>query len=525
MAKEKQKIIKEEVKNQFKTVRNAGVPICGIETADSAATIQGISKLLGDKYKDTPVLMWDMALSIRPLTKTGGKLFSELAPDGPASMSNFIECLTKFYEGAEAAYKEDSAENPSPWRGLILYIHNAHRILEGQGVSQAIWNLRDTFKQLGCMLVLLGPMIKLPVELKHDVVVISEPLPGEEELRGVAESCLKNADLSLDIVPKAAWSKTVDILRGLSEFAAEQVVAMSLTKEGIDEETLWQCKKRMIEQAPGLQVWKGGETFEMLGGLDNLKGFLTGLLKGTASPIRAILFIDEIEKALAGAAGDLSGTSQDQLGVMLRVMQDNDLPGIILVGGPGTGKSAIAKAAGSIADIPVVACDLGAMKGSLVGESEARIRAAMDVFLAISAGKGLVISTCNKLTSLPPELKRRFSLGTFYVDLPGPKEQKKIWEIWTKRLNVTGQDIPECIGWTGAEIRACCDVAFRTGMTLQEAAKFIVPVAKSSAESINQLRMLASGKFIDAHRPGMYDINRVETQAEPAKAGRKITLD
>ena len=63
-----------------------------------------------------------------------------------------------------------------------------------------------------------------------------------------------------DIISKAAKSKTVDILRGLSAFAAEQVVAMSLSKDGIDEETLWQRKKRMIEQTPGLQVWKGGES-------------------------------------------------------------------------------------------------------------------------------------------------------------------------------------------------------------------------------------------------------------------------
>jgi len=520
MAEKKQKQ-KEDTKNQFQVIRSAGVPLCGIETADPAATIKGIEKMLGEKYKETPIMVWDVALALRGLNKTGQLLVSDVAPSGPADTANPMECLSKIYEKITEAIKADSSESPSEWRYTILFIHNIHRIITADGISQAIWNLRDCFKALGCTLVLLGPSVTLPVELKHDVVVISDPLPGAAELWNVAESVVTDADLDIKIVPTEMRGKVCDILLGLSAFAAEQVVAMSLSKQGINEETLWQRKRRMIEQTPGLQVWKGGETFEMLGGLENLKSFLSGLLKGTKTPIRAILFIDELEKAMGGVAGDLSGTSQDQLGVMLRVMQDNDLPGIILIGGPGTGKSAIAKAAGSIADIPVVACDLGAMKGGLVGESEAKIRSAMDVFLAICAGKGLVIATCNKLAALPPELKRRFSLGTFYVDLPGAKEQKKIWEIWLKRYDLSG-DIPDCAGWTGAEIRACCDVAFRTGMTLDEASKFIVPVSKSSADSIKLLRELANGKFIDAHRPGMYDMNRSEGEAKAA--GRRIEL-
>jgi len=88
---------------------------------------------------------------------------------------------------------------------------------------------------------------------------------------------------------------------------------------------------------------------------------------------------------------------------------------------------------------------------------------------------------------------------------------------------MAGREAPDCIGWTGAEIRACCDISFRTGMDLEAAAKFIVPVSKSSPESIMQLRAMANGKFIDAHRPGMYDINRVE--ARETTSGRKITLE
>jgi SpoVK/Ycf46/Vps4 family AAA+-type ATPase len=231
------------------------------------------------------------------------------------------------------------------------------------------------------------------------------------------------------------------------------------------------------------------------------------------------LYCDEIEKSLAGAGGDTSGTSQDQLGTLLKVMQDENLPGIILLGHCGTGKSAIAKAAGTMANAPVIACDLGAMKGSLVGQSEQRIRAALDVFKAISQGKGIVIATCNKIASLPPELRRRFSLGIFMVDLPDPDEQATIWPMWIKKYGLDSkQPLPDGNEFTGAEIRACCDVAFRTGLSLTEASKFIVPVIKSAPDQVKALREQANGRYISASKPGVYEWPPKQT------AGRKLSV-
>jgi len=41
-------------------------------------------------------------------------------------------------------------------------------------------------------------------------------------------------------------------------------------------------------------------------------------------------------------------------------------------------------------------------------------------------------------------------------------------------------------------------------MTLVQAAKYIVPVARSAAEQVKALRQMASGKFISASAPGVY---------------------
>jgi len=42
------------------------------------------------------------------------------------------------------------------------------------------------------------------------------------------------------------------------------------------------------------------------------------------------------------------------------------------------------------------------------------------------------------------------------------------------------------------------------GITLLQAARYIVPVSRSAAEQIKALRQMASGKFISASTPGVY---------------------
>lgn len=499
----------------FRDVMRAGVPLVQYETSDPAATIKTICRAMNGEFEARPILQWDCLRSVVSLNDKGKQAASLICGQDPQSVANPVALLAKL---------DECASNQS-LRLAVIFMHNAHRFTDDVAVMQGTWNLRDRFKAIGASLVLLCPNGKVPLELKQDVVTLSDPLPDSGELQSIVKRIAGDAvkaGATFDPDEVSTDGVTIDTLLGLSPFGAEQVTAMSVRKDRLDSDTLWERKKRMIEQTPGLAVWQGGETFDELGGLSNLKQFLTAVLTSGKTPVRAIGFIDEIEKGMAGAAGDTSGTSADQLQVFLKVMQDLNIPGIILVGPPGTGKSAIAKAAGTVAGAPVVAIDTGSMKGSLVGESEGRIRAAMDVFKAISQGKGLFIATCNKIASLPPELRRRFTLGTFYVDLPSEQERVAIWQGWIKRAGIDAQPLPDSDGWTGAEIKACCDVSFRTGLPLTEAAKFIVPVSKSAADQIQGLRQQAHGKFISANHAGVYEYN---TQpASTTDEGRKIQL-
>ena len=240
---------------------------------------------------------------------------------------------------------------------------------------------------------------------------------------------------------------------------------MSLSKSGIDFDRLWERKRQTVEQTPGLTIWRGGETFDQIGGCDSIKRFLTAVLQGQEAP-RVIVFVDEIEKAFAGAGTDTSGVKTEMTGTMLSWMQDRSADGVIFIGPPGAAKSAVAKAAGATAGIPTVAFDLSAMQNSLVGGSGERLRAALQVVDAISQGRSLWIATCNSITSLPPELRRRFTLGTFFFDLPDAEERESIWKIYREKWALSG-DQPEDEGWTGAEIKECCRKAWRLRLSLR----------------------------------------------------------
>ena len=489
----------------FMQAFKAGVPLVMIETADCQSSLVEIVASRNGKAEDKPILRWDLVRGLNPANKVAVDICNELndGNDPAIATGNPVECLRKLDKIPE---------------GSIVCMFGADKIVTEPVVRQAIWNLRDSFKSTSKMLVLLAPIgTKLSNDIKDDVVVIEHALPNEEKLEAKAKSLVEDA--GLPVPSKEIMAKTVDATLGLSEFAAEQVIAMSISKKGIDVDNLWNRKRKAIEQTEGLSVWKGGESFADIGGCDNAKTFFGSLIKGKRAP-RCIVFVDEIEKAV-GSQQDTSGTSQAMLGCMLRWMQDKQVTGCILIGPAGCAKSAISKAVGNEANIPTIEFDLSAMKGSLVGESEAKLRGAIATVDAIGQGRVMVLATCNSIGNLPPELRRRFSLGTFFFDLPSDEERKAIWKIYRAKYGMK-DTLPNDKNWTGAEIRQCCDVADRLGVSLVDAANYVVPVARSAAEVIENLRKQASGRFLSASFKGVY---QYDANNPVASSGRKINTE
>ncbi len=132
--------------------------------------------------------------------------------------------------------------------------------------------------------------------------------------------------------------------------------------------------------------------------------------------------------------------------------------------------------------------------------------------------------TCNNIKQLPPEFSRaeRFD-AIMFLDLPGPTERESIWTISRNEYAIDDADpAPKDEGWTGAEIKACCRLSVLLGISLQDAARYIVPVSVTAAEGIAELQKWASGRCLDASRPGVYRAGSSgkEAAAQPTRRVR-----
>jgi hypothetical protein len=495
------------LKDSIKAARRAGVPLVAIETAEPTGAFEVVKEALNGSAENKPMFSWDMVSGIRPCTNLAVTWANE------ANLGNDSRVET----ARPDAFIERIIDMPAD--GVVV-IFGGEKVVPDNKFRQGLWNLRDPYKATGRTVVMFVSVgTKFETDLKDDIVVLRHELPKEDWLRDRIISLSEEAKVAAP--SEEAISRAIDATLGLTEFSAEQVLAMSITRNGYDVADLWDRKVSVIEQTAGLQVWKGGETLDDVGGNENVKDFFRRLVAGRKRP-RCVVFVDEIEKAMAGQ-GDTSGTNQEMLGTLLKWMQDKGTTGSIFVGVAGSGKSAVSKAIGNEAGIPTIAFDMSAMKGSLVGESGAKLRSALSTVDAIGQGEVLVIATCNKIDNLPPELRRRFTLGTFFFDLPTVEERKIIWELYVKKYGHNGAELPVDTGWTGAEIKQCCDVAYRLGVSLIEAAEFVVPVSRSAAEAIESLRKMANGRFLSASYKGVYQYNN--KVGDGSLSGRKFNME
>lgn len=484
----------------LKSYRRAAVPLLAVQTSDPAEVVR--TALKETENTEFPVLLWDCIHGITALNENARDMANDLNEGQEPSVvtGNPVEAL-------RAMEKMQQYEQPGK---AITIAHGLTEVLDdpqsGIPAKQALWNLRDILPKQGHLLILTAPMgWRNP--FPDDIAVLIAPLPSREMQIEAANKLCKSAGVPSP--NKRKESSIGDALLGLSSFAAEQALALSMTKQGIEAKVLWERKRQQISETPGLSVYAGNETFDDLGGLNQAKEMFRRILNGKRKP-GAIVFIDEIEKSISSNQFDTSGVSQDQLGSLLTYMQDHNASGTIFIGPPGAAKSAMAKAIGNEGKIPTVTLDLGGIKGSLVGESEARMRKALSVISAISGDRPFFVATCNAISMLPPELRRRFTAGTLFFDLPDEKERNTIWPIYLKKYKLNKKDKrPRAIGWTGAEIRQCCDMADRLGVPLIEAASYVVPVAVSAKERIESLRKEANGRYLSASNDGIYKYNKI----------------
>jgi len=204
----------EEFVSAFHAARCVSTPLVAVRAADPASTTQLLIETLKQGRQPPPLVAWDVLRGLYGIGKDiGEQLASLLGERDPMSVGP-----------ADALFlAQQLCED-----GLLFY-SDAHCFWNEPGVVQGIWNLRDSFKATGRMLVLLSvPGATLPAELGQDVLVLDEPLPSATHLEQIVRETFHAANLAEPERP--VIDKAVDALIGLAAFPAEQALAMSLVK-------------------------------------------------------------------------------------------------------------------------------------------------------------------------------------------------------------------------------------------------------------------------------------------------------
>lgn len=452
------------------------------------------------KRKDWRLAVWDIAAGLR-LADSPSQLSESVAGD-PLAALRALPAL---------ASKDGTA---------LLILHQFHRFLNNPEVIQTVFRQLVTGKHQRCFLVVLSPVVQIPIELEKLFVILEHPLPDRDQLGQIAREL--TSDRPDELLKGEQLNRVLDAAAGLTRYEAEGAFALSLAQSGrIQPSTIWDLKTQTLKKSGLLNLHRGKEDFSDLGGLQAMKDFCL--------------------KAMSHRTGSIVKPK-----------------GVLLLGVPGTGKSFFAKALGNATGRPTLILDMGALYGSLVGQTESNIRQALNVIDMMSpcicfidevekslSGVGssgdsgvssrlfgtfltwlsdhdsdvFVVCTSNDISKLPPEFSRaeRFD-GIFFLDLPTRAEKDGIWKIFRGRFDISlSEPRPDDTDWTGAEIRACCRLSALLDVPLTEAAKNVVPVAITAAEQVDRLRTWAGGRCLSASSAGIYG------KSESNKSGRKVT--
>lgn len=399
-----------------------------------------------------------------------------------------------------------------------LVVRDVNHVLSNPPIYRALLDSLPALKANGSTVVMVAPNFgRLPPELLHVAPVIRLPMPSREELAAPLSVIAESAAIELNGNQPAL----LDAAAGLTLSEAENVFALALVETSALEAATVQREKMRTIAATGFLSVEQPRALSDIGGLQRFKDYL--------------------------AAEVLPHCRDAQL--MVR--------GVLLAGLPGTGKSLLSKAAGAALTWPIVRLDIGACKGSLVGQSESNIRTATSIIEALApvvlwideiekavggfrssaqtdGGTTLgmlghlltwlqehqkpifTVATCNDYSALPPELTRagRFD-ERFCVDLPSGSERQAIAEVHLRRLGCEFEPtLAETIArrtdqYTGAEIEQLVKSAARfanrkpTVAHIETASRSIKPVAVVNREAVEKFRTWAKGalRFANDNEP------------------------
>lgn len=463
----------------------ASYPVIWVNTIEYQRAISTLSKMV--KKIDHKSLKWDV--------QTG-----------------LIEIETgKIIKGEEG----DPAEPINHFKNkerTVVFAQDFHLWLKMPDIWRKLLNTMDFLKENANVLVIVSPVVEIPPEINRYITVVDFTLPNRDELSTVLANVCN--DMKIDYPTNEEKEEIINCGLGLTTFEFENSLYLSISNRKPMTETVQSQKEQLIRKNATLSITKSQGGFETLAGLDNLKNFakkmamargekrgkgilllgvpgagkshfaktlgketgrvtinmdfgnlMGGIVGETEQKTRdalavidamepCILFIDEIEKGLAGTSGHNgdSGTSKRQGGMFLKWLNDHE----------------------------------------------------SDVY---------VVATSNSIQNLDPEFLRAGRWDAiFFVDLPNDEEKAAILKLYKEFYKISKNDveIPDIANWTGAEIESMCRLASSMETTLEEASKYVCPIVKTMGEKIDALRDFAKDRAIPASLSvqGTFDLDK-----------------
>jgi len=489
----------------LKLLIQAGNPIISIETPDEPRATE-LVRATADSLA-LPLFEWTVTTGLREARPQPGKTVVE-SGKVPAAL----------------AYLKDSA-----YPAVYLF-KDLGALCKDPQVVRWLRDLYFTPSSRLWTLILIDAM-GLPPDVRRLTVPFDVGWPDEDELSEVVRKTFQEAkrrslvDIQANLT-KREMEQLVQTLRGLTAEEAGRIVAGAIyddnVLDGADLPRVVDAKRNRLGTMGCLESIMADVAPEEIGGLDNLKAWLAQRRGGFTHRAR-------------------------EFGL--------DPPrGILLLGVQGCGKSLCAKVVASAWRMPLLRMDPGVLYQKFIGESEARLREALDqaesmapvilwideiekAFASASAESvdgGLsqrmfgtllswmqdhrqpifIVATANNITQLPPELMRKGRFDEiFFIDLPGPEQRTTIFAVHLRKRRRDPDlfDLDRLAsaseGYSGSEIEqaivAGMYAAFAAGTDLGtdhlvEALRATQPLSVLMRERVEQLRAWAKNRCVPA---------------------------
>lgn len=483
------------ITDELKLYLRARVPVIILVTVEERRALEVLDQVRRERDTNaaSDLITWDIAQGLR--SHSGRQLPAAATPD--AALDKIAELTLGHRDRKDLYVLKDFHE----------FWHKHPQ------VKRRLRNLAHSLVNTYSSLIVTTQSADVPAELGDDVVVIDMPLPDLPALRNDLDILIGQTGVICEL-PVHGRARLAQAALGLTAAQARRAFSKAIVRDKILDEqdipAVLEEKKAVIRASQALEFYSAEETLDDVGGLELLKEWLT---------LRERAFGEEAARFGLPAP-----------------------KGMALIGIPGTGKSLTAKMISGLWRLPLLRLDVGALFGSLVGESEERLRLALKITEAVSpcvlwideiekslASGGLdggtsqrvfgtiltwmqektkpvfVVATANDVTALPPEMLRRGRFDEiFFLDLPTDSERREILSVHLRkrRRNPGAFDIRQLArlsdGYVGAEIeQAIIDAMYRafadgprdiTTADVAASLTRLVPLSKSQKERIEDLR-------------------------------------